>query len=110
LDKNNRKIVLNAILQASSFRCWDAYAIHVRSNHVHIVVSGDAKPERIMGDFKAYATKAIKKNSPNPSVNKKYWSKHGSTKYLWAQESVASAIEYVKSRQGKAMSLWVALD
>lgn len=107
LDKNIREVVLKAVLEVCGLRSWVAHAIHVRSNHIHIVVSGDEEPERMMRDFKAYATRAIKKNSSSKAVIKKYWSRHGSTKYLWTKENLVSTVEYVKNRQGETMSLWV---
>jgi REP element-mobilizing transposase RayT len=107
LDKNIREVVLKAVLQVCSFRNWAPYAVHVRSNHIHIVVSGNAKPEKMMIDFKAYATRAIKGSDDNQKFIGKYWSLHGSTKYIWTKENLASAIDYVKNRQGKIMSLWV---
>ena len=58
-------------------------------------------------DFKAYATRAIKKNSNNQTKIRKYWSRHGSTKYLWTKGNLVSAIDYVKNKQGKIMSLWI---
>ena len=107
LDKIVREVVLEAVLRVCGFRGWVAHAIHVRSNHIHIVVSGDAEPERMMRDFKAYATRAIKKNSNKQAVIRKYWSRHGSTKYLWTKENLVSSVEYVESKQGKTMSLWI---
>lgn len=82
LDKNVREIVLKAILRVCGYRGWTAHAVHVRSNHIHIVVSGKDKPEKMMVNFKAYSTRALRKNSNNKSVIRKYWSRHGSTKYL----------------------------
>ena len=107
LDENIREIVLKAVLQVCCYRGWIAYAVHVRSNHVHIVVGGCTKPEKMMTDFKAYATRAIKGSDDNQKFIRKYWSRHGSTKYIWTKENLASAIDYVKNRQGKIMSLWV---
>ena len=107
LNKNIREAVLKAILQVCGHRGWDAHAVHVRSNHIHIVVSGKEKPEKMMVDFKAYATKTIRKNSNNQAIFRKYWSRHGSAKYLWTKENLVSTVDYVKNRQGKIMSLWV---
>jgi len=56
-----------------------------------------------MCDFKRYATKAIKKTG-NISADK-YWTRHGSTKYIWTKARLCSAIEYVKTGQGKIMAL-----
>jgi REP element-mobilizing transposase RayT len=103
LDALCREIVLQAILDVCKFRSWYAHSAHVRSNHIHIVVSGQEEPEKMMSDFKRYATKAIKKTG-NILANK-YWTRHGSTKYIWTEEKLHSAIEYVKTGQGKIMAL-----
>jgi REP element-mobilizing transposase RayT len=112
LEQFQREAVLQAILEVCKFRGWIAYAVHVRSNHVHIVVGGRQTPEKILADFKAYATRALKtfdeKPHENPLTdvrgsvtgNVKYWTHHGSTRYLWTKESVVAAIDYVKNEQG----------
>jgi len=104
LNKTRQKIVLRAILQVCDFRGWLAHAVHVRSNHIHIVVSGTDKPEKMMRNFKAYATRAIKSYSDVKPIIKKYWTRHGSTRYLWTEDNLASAINYVKCCQGDMMT------
>jgi REP element-mobilizing transposase RayT len=104
LKQSQREIVLQAILKVCRFRRWFAHAAHVRSNHVHIVVSGEERPERMMADFKAYATRCIRTINRDKRLMKKCWTRHGSTKYLWTKESLASAIRYVKNEQGKVMA------
>lgn len=102
LNPEQREIVLKAILDQCDFRCWFAHAIHVRSNHVHIVVTGEESPEKMLTIFKAYATRALR-NSGNNNILK-YWTKHGSTKYLWADEALNLATKYVRDEQGEKMS------
>jgi hypothetical protein len=46
-----------AIKELCAQRKYYLQAINVRSNHVHTVVSVQAKPERIVDAFKAFATK-----------------------------------------------------
>ena len=103
LTPHLRQIVLEAIIGVCDSRKWFAHAVHVRSNHVHIVVSGKEKPEKMMVDFKSYATRAIKRNNNKQRLIKKFWTRDGSTKYLWTKESLVSAIRYVKNEQGKFM-------
>ncbi|MFA5252689.1 MAG: transposase [Phycisphaerae bacterium] len=104
LNALHRNIVLQAVLEVCEFRGWLAHAVHVRSNHIHIVVSGREKPEKMMRDFKIYATRAIKKDGDKIPAEK-YWTRHGSTKYIWTKKKLCSSIEYVKNGQGKIMSL-----
>jgi len=101
LDEKCRNIVLNAILSQCDFRNWFANAVHVRSNHVHIVVSAREKPEKIMTILKSYSTRNLR----DSGINKlRFWTTHGSTKYLWTKEKLDAAIQYVRDRQGKIMA------
>ena len=104
LDKKRREIVMRAIMRVCEFRGWFVHAVHVRRSHVHIVVSGEVRPEKMMTSFKAFATRAIRRCIDRQSPVKKYWTRHGSTKYIWTKESLASAINYVKYEQGKIMT------
>ena len=76
-------------------RGWSLLAAHVRSNHVHAVVEAEVPPERVMGDFKAYARRRL--NSMSRDVpNRKRWARHGSTRWLW-QPHVSAAMQYAMS-------------
>jgi hypothetical protein len=48
LDCNKGEVVLEALLEVCAYRGWELFAAHVRSNHVHAVVAGDAAPEKMM--------------------------------------------------------------
>jgi hypothetical protein len=79
-------------------------AAHVRTKHVHVVVAGDEKPEKILNDFKAYATRAL----PGAGANRRRWTRHGSTRWLWKDSEVLAAIRYVVEGQGKPMAVFAA--
>jgi len=104
LSLKQREVVRDAILQVCEFRGWAAHAVHVRANHVHIVVAGSAGPEKMMVDFKAYATRAMRLCDEPQTTATKYWTQHGSTKYLWTRRRVAAAIRYVRDGQGRIMA------
>jgi REP element-mobilizing transposase RayT len=94
LDPPRREIVLASIRQSCTFRDWDLLAAHVRSNHIHVVVTAAIPPERILSDLKAYASRRLTSEGfDDPS--RKRWTRHGSTRYLWTDEAVVDAIEYV---------------
>ena len=59
MDEVSREIVKNAINEVCLHRGWLMHAVHVRTTHVHVVVSADQKAERVMRDFKAYSTRAL---------------------------------------------------
>ncbi|MHC4474902.1 MAG: transposase [Planctomycetota bacterium] len=104
LDHSDQQVVLQAILRVCKMRGWFAHAVHVRSNHVHIVVTGKNKPEKMMVDFKAYATRAIKSSGDKRTIMQRYWTRHGSTRYLWTEESLDAAVKYVRNGQGNTMT------
>ncbi len=103
MDQMRRDAVLEAIQEVCGHRGWRLLAAHVRSNHVHTVVEAEAEPERVMKDFKAYASRRLnRKNLDHP--NRKRWARHGSTRWLWKPQHVSAAIQYVVAEQGDAMS------
>ena len=94
-----RKIVERAIREVCLARGYTLIAINVRTNHVHVVVNNCGKPERMMDSFKAYSTRALRAaNLIGPET--KPWSRHGSTRYLWTEEHIGQAVEYVVNGQG----------
>src|SRR5215831_10844315 len=103
LDQIRRDAVLQAIQEVCGHHGWSLLAAHVRSNHVHAVVETETRPERIMSDFKAYASRRLnwmKLDQPN----RKRWARHGSTRWLWKPQHVSAAIQYVVDEQGRSMS------
>ena len=61
LDASARLTVLSAIREVCSFRNWTLLAAHVRSTHVHSVVEAEVPPEKVLNDFKSYATRNLNK-------------------------------------------------
>lgn len=109
LFEKDRDVVLQAVLGACSYRGWHPHAIHIRTTHVHAVISGSAKPERMLSDFKAYATRALR-SEVKQCPRRRYWADHGSTRYLWNEESVRAAIDYVMNAQGRTMAFYACFD
>lgn len=82
-------------------------AVHVRTNHVHVVVEAEhVSPEKVMNDFKSYATRRLNQLGCD-GPERKRWARHGSTRWLWKDEEVREAIRYVVDEQGEAMSVFV---
>jgi REP element-mobilizing transposase RayT len=105
MDRSRRETVLAAMLQRCIDRQWRLLAAHVRSNHVHIVVQGDARPERIMNDLKSYASRCLNALGLD-EPHRKRWARHGSTRWLWNPQNVSAAIRYVVDEQGEPMAVF----
>ena len=105
LDQIRRDVVLAAIQEVCAHRGWSLLAAHVRSNPVHTVVEAEGPPERVMGDFKAYASRHLNGMRVD-EPNRKRWAHHGSTRWLWKPQHVSAAVQYVVAEQSEAMSVF----
>ncbi|MSR31570.1 MAG: hypothetical protein EXR99_08705 [Gemmataceae bacterium] len=103
LDEPSRQVVLKTMLEVASRREWRIRAAHVRSNHLHVVVTAACPPEKVMNDFKAWASRRL-----NEAFGKRdnRWTQHGSTLYLWSGEKVKEKINYTVRGQGAPMAVY----
>ena len=108
LERNRRSAVLAALQEACWHRGWRLLAAHVRTNHVHVVVEAEARPEKVMNDFKSYASRSLNRLGLDEG-DRKRWARHGSTRWLWKSEDVLAAIRYVVAEQGDPMAAFEAL-
>jgi len=100
LDAKRRKAVEFGIRDVCSRRKWSLWTLNVRTNHVHAVTSPSDKPSTILSALKAGATKAMRENGCW-ARDRSPWAHRGSKRYLWSEEELAKAIEYVKYGQGE---------
>ena len=70
-----------------------------------IFLLDEQKSNIVMAKLKAYASRALNNNYSN-SQNKKYWTRHGSTRYIWSSIFLYPAMQYVIDRQGKRMACY----
>jgi REP element-mobilizing transposase RayT len=96
LEREAQQIALEAIRCVCLHRQWTAHAVHIRTTHVHSVITGETAPERMLSDFKAYATRALRRALPDVE-RRRYWAHHGSTRYLWNQVSFRAVIDYLSN-------------
>jgi REP element-mobilizing transposase RayT len=100
LNAAQRNCVEAAARETCEIRHWHLHAINARTNHVHSVVSsGTKKPEIALNALKANATRQMRERGCWPSLRSP-WADKGSNRYLWNEESIARAVDYVISGQG----------
>ena len=110
LNCAERESVLQAMEEVCSTRGWTLLAAHVHTNRVHAVVEAGVRPERVMNDFKSYASRRLNRSGID-DANRKRWARHGSTRWLWTDQDVRDAIQYVVEGQGDhAMAVLVHKD
>lgn len=105
LDEVRRQVVLRTILEVARHRGWTPWAVHVRSNHAHVVVSAAARPEKVMSDFKAWASRRLREEF-GEDADRDRWTQHGSTRYLWTETALAEKVAYVVEGQGNPMAVY----
>ena len=98
-DADRRRVVRDTIAGVCDHRGWHLRVVHVRTTHVHVVVSATEVPERVLTDFKTYATRQLRAEGL-ADADARVWTHHGSTLFLYNDDSVREASEYVHDRQG----------
>ncbi len=102
LGTRHRVIVEQAIRETCEIRRWSLWAVNVRSNHVHTVVTASCRPERVLNAFKANSTRQMREARCWDSVRSP-WAQGGSNRYLWTDEQLVNAIAYVEDDQGESL-------
>ncbi len=100
LDSPQRGLVEDTIRRACEYRGWYLQALNVRTNHVHLLVSGHVRGEKIMNDVKAWSTRRLREQGLI-AAHREVWTSHGSTRKLWRKEHVSAAWHYVVHGQGE---------
>ena len=100
LSGRQRACAEAAIRSMCRTRDYSLFAINVRTNHVHVVISAAAKPEVIINAVKANATRELREKGL-VNADASVWSRGGSRRYLWKMHHVDAAIDYVLHGQGR---------
>ncbi|MEX0715552.1 MAG: transposase [Planctomycetaceae bacterium] len=103
LDAPRREIVRDAIVELAAEKGWRLWAVHVRSNHVHAVVTADRDPGRLMSDLKARESRDLNRAGFD-DADRRRWTRHGSTRHLFDEGSVMEAVRYTLDEQGPRMA------
>jgi REP element-mobilizing transposase RayT len=107
LDRDSRAVVLTALRRHCAHRGWSLLAAHVRTNHVHAVVEADVRPEKLMNEFKSYASRELNRLGRD-GPDRRRWARDRSTRWLWEDGVVQEALRYVVEEQGEPMALFIA--
>jgi len=99
LRMKQRRKVEEAVYDTCKKRKWNLWVVNARTNHVHSVVTAGGDPEIVLNAFKANATRMMREAGLWKS---KYspWVKRGSKIWLWTQQELMAAIDYVLYDQG----------
>ena len=98
LTARHRGVVKQTIETVCSHRGWHLHALHVRTNHVHLVVTAPVCPEKVLNALKSWSTRRLRES--RLVERRPLWTRHGSTRYLWKSHQVTRACRYVVEGQG----------
>ncbi len=96
LSPDQRETIRRTIEEHCRIRGWRLDALNIRSNHVHLVVAADLRPESVMEQLKAWCSRRLNESG---DCRRKWWTEHGSTKWINDVDYHRNAIRYVKDRQ-----------
>jgi REP element-mobilizing transposase RayT len=108
MSSAERDVVCKAIVELARDRDWRLLAAHVRTNHVHVVVTAERDAGRVMSDMKARASRDLTRAGFD-NAERRRWTRHGSTQHLFREEDVAAKIQYTLDGQGERMA-WYAKE
>ena len=106
LAEDRPAVVLAGIASVADKRGCHIWAAHVRTQHVHAVVTAaGADIDRVLAGLKAAASFRLNRAYP-ADRGRPFWARHGSTRYVWNEVQLATVIDYVLNRQGEPMAVF----
>jgi REP element-mobilizing transposase RayT len=102
VNRRQRVAIDSEIRKTCAHRKWELWALNVRTNHVHCVVTANCKSRSVLIALKANATRSMReigcwRSDLSP------WSRGGSRKKIWTDKELANAIAYVVENQGEPL-------
>jgi REP element-mobilizing transposase RayT len=94
--------------ETATIRNWKLFAVGIMAKHVHLVVGvlGDPDPNKVLGDFKSYASRTLNAKWGSPK-SETWWTERGSTRKLRDEAALLAAIEYVRNQENPLL-IWIA--
>jgi REP element-mobilizing transposase RayT len=100
LDEAALRCVEGAIDDVATYRGWTLHARHARSNHVHIAVSSVDSPDKMSMNFKAYATRDLRRNQ-HFAAKADIWAEGASKRFFNSEEELMRIDNYIVFEQDK---------
>jgi len=94
LSDEQRRETDAEIRRICAYEEWTLHALNVRTNHVHVLVSGSESPEAMMLAFKSWTTRRLR-SLALVAPDCRVWTRHGSTRYVWSESAAARVWHYV---------------
>jgi REP element-mobilizing transposase RayT len=105
LTTSQRQLVEETIRRHCEIRNWQLYAVNVRTNHIHIVVTADRDPTEVMKQLKAWCSRKLSDDAGITTVvakkagRRRWFTEGGHAKPIEDEAYLRSAIKYVVEGQ-----------
>jgi REP element-mobilizing transposase RayT len=100
LNETQRAKIEAVCREHAQIRGWVLHAVSARSNHVHLAVTADKKPEIVRDQFKANATRVLHQ-APDAISNDKVWTRGGDCEIVDGEDELERAVEYILEAQDR---------
>jgi REP element-mobilizing transposase RayT len=110
LEPDQRAIVEQVVGEHCDVRHWSLHAVNCRSNHCHVVVTApNYDGEQVRDQLKAWGTRRLKEHQqrngvPGHSVREHWWTRKGSVRQVFDEESLEAAVLYTLEGQDRGGS------
>ena len=103
LTLEQAKVIVPQFQETAAYRQWLLLATAVMANHAHLVIGvpGDPDPQKLLHDFKSYASRVLNRQWGKPS-NGTWLTESGSKRRL---RYVPHAVEYVRNQEYPLVTL-----
>jgi REP element-mobilizing transposase RayT len=98
LNRRQRVSIDSAIRETCARRRWELWALNIRTNHIHSVITATCNSQNVLVALKANATRSMREAGCWES-DLSPWSRGGSRRRLWTEDELNWAITYVVEDQ-----------
>ena len=100
LTQEHRDVVEATIRGHCEIRGWELHAVNARSNHVHVVVTADIHPRRVLEQLKVWCTRKLNQSfRSDGAAPERWWTEGGSKRWINDQQHLENVIRYVAEAQ-----------
>ena len=98
LDAEQCAVVEATVRAHCVIRRWTLHALNARTTHVHVVVTAAATdPTKAMDQLKSWCSRRLNERTTKPP--ERWWTRHGSTKWINDEDYFHRAVRYVSELQ-----------
>ena len=101
LNQSMRDIAEAALREICHFRSWQLWAVSVRTNHIHVVITApEYAPETVRDQLKAKATRELRSSFAIWN-DRPVWSRKGDIQFLDTEDDIEKCAIYVAEAQDR---------